>query len=508
MLNYKKIKMKRNIIKIALAIAVAVQISACSDDYYDINDNPNQAVRSNPELVLPSALNQTASIDGLTLNQLGNLMGYYWAPASDFLYYVSEMNYVFQEGSYGSIFEQSYVGAMADYNYVINFETENPEQFANYKDISEIMKAYHYQYLVDLFGDVPYTDTFKGTEILKPEYDNGEAIYDSIYIKLNDATASIKSNLNNTMVQKPGAEDIFFNGNMEQWIKFANTVKLRILMRQSALGMDDYLTTQISQIAADGYGFLGVGESALSNPGYSNSNGKLNPFYNNFINSSGNQGGNYRATKGTDYLINFLKSTNDPRLQRMFAPAANSGEFVGIAQGENTTPNNKNLDLSSLGPGILKGPTQDVVIISSFESLFLQAEAVQRGYITGDAQALYEAAIKESFNYLGVEDADAAATAYFSQPINQVSWTASTNKLETIIKQKWLALGSISGIELWMDYNRTGFPSDLPISLKASKPQRPVRLLYPVSESSTNAENKPSTNVNTPFEGKVFWDVN
>ncbi len=500
--------MKNRLIKLTLILAATLQLSSCSDDYYDINDNPNQAVTTTPELILPSALNQSATLTGLTLNQLGDLFGYYWAPASDFLFYTNELLYNVTETFYTSIFENTYSGALPDYNYISNVESENPVQYSNYKAIAKIMKAYHFQYLVDLYGDVPYTDALKSTAVLQPTYQDSQVIYDSIYINLNAATDAIKADLNNAEVQVPGSEDIFFGGDMEQWIKFANTLKLRLLMRQSNLGKDAFITSELRRIAADGYGFLQVGESVLSNPGYSNSNGKLNPFYNNFINSSGNEGGNYRATKGSDYLIDFLNSTNDPRVQQMFAPAANSGDYVGIPQGASTTPTNKQLDLSSLGSGILKSPTQDLMILSSFESLFLQAEAVQRGYLTGDAQALYESAITESFEYLEVPDADAAAEAYYSQPINQVSWAASSNKLETIIKQKWLALGSINGIEIWLDYTRTGFPSDLPISLKAVKQTRPVRLLYPQSESSTNSANKPAQTTNSAFEDNIFWDVN
>ena len=494
--------------KYALILAVILLVSSCSDDYYDINDNPNQAVTTTPELILPSALNQSASLTGLTMNTLGNLFGYYWAPASDFLYYTDELLYNVTETFYTGIFESTYTGALPDYNYISNVESENPVQYNNYKAIARIMKAYHFQYMVDLYGDVPYSDALQSTGLLQPTYDDSQIIYDSIYINLNVATDEIKASLDNPDVQVPGSEDIFLNGNMEQWIKFANTLKLRVLMRQSNLDTDDYITSELRSIAGDGYGFLQAGESVLSNPGYSNSNGKLNPFYSRFINSSGSELGYYRATKGSDYLIDFLNETNDPRVQQMFAPAANSGEYVGIAQGESTTPTNKQLDLSSLGTGILKGPSQDVMILSSFESLFLQAEAIQRGYLTGDAQDLYETAITESFKYLEVPDADSAAEDYYGQNIDQVSWTASSNKLETIIKQKWLALGSINGIELWLDYTRTGYPSDLPLSIDAVQNQRPVRLLYPQSESSTNSGNKPEQSTDSAFDDKIFWDVN
>lgn len=137
------------------------------------------------------------------------------------------------------------------------------------------------------------------------------------------------------------------------------------------------------------------------------------------------------------------------------------------------------------------------------EALFLQAEAVARGYMSGDAESLYNNAITESFNFLGVEDYATAASDYYAQDL--VSYTASSNKIKSIITQKWIALNGTSSIELWIEYNRTGYPSGLPIPDDSGRTIRPYRLLYPTSELARNADNVPTQTSETPFTDKIFW---
>jgi hypothetical protein len=150
------------------------------------------------------------------------------------------------------------------------------------------------------------------------------------------------------------------------------------------------------------------------------------------------------------------------------------------------------------------------LIMSDFESLFLQAEAAQRGWITsGTAQSFYESAITQSFVYLepstGTPVADAAA--YFGQALPNVGWASSSNKLTAILTQKWAALNGINWFEAYTDFRRTGVPA-LPISASTIHvvPQIPVRFLFPQVELNTNGSNVPSLPVNAQFTDKIFWN--
>jgi hypothetical protein len=157
--------------------------------------------------------------------------------------------------------------------------------------------------------------------------------------------------------------------------------------------------------------------------------------------------------------------------------------------------------------------------MTSAESLFLQAEAVQRGYLTGSAQTLYETGIKESFKQLGLTEAN--ATTYYSQtaavtpviadPIAvggqfdtkaiSPNFTLAANKIQAIITQKWIANNGINGFEAWTEFRRTGYPAGNYISLNASAQTFPVRIPYPQNEV-----NNPNTPVGvTIFTPKIFW---
>src|SRR5690606_39455113 len=132
-------------------------------------------------------------------------------------------------------------------------------------------------------------------------------------------------------------------------------------------------------------------------------------------------------------------------------------------------------------------------------------------YIDGGeagAKALYEEAIAQSFIYLGVgataAESRAAAVTYYSQPIENVSWDASPNKIEAIITQKWVALNGTSSIELWIELTRTGYPDNLPIP-EESGGVRPVSLLYPLSEIGRNSANVPPQTAADAFTNDPFW---
>jgi hypothetical protein len=148
-------------------------------------------------------------------------------------------------------------------------------------------------------------------------------------------------------------------------------------------------------------------------------------------------------------------------------------------------------------------------IFTDFESLFLQAEAAERGFISGDPKALYESAVTQSIIYMGgTEGTFAAAATYLAQagkPL--VNWDLASNKIQIIITQKWCALNGISALPIWTDYRRTGYPDFIHWSADPAKknPTPPVRLLYPQTEISTNNDNVVAQGNLDYFTSKLFW---
>ncbi|MBV8388543.1 MAG: SusD/RagB family nutrient-binding outer membrane lipoprotein, partial [Mucilaginibacter sp.] len=253
---------------------------------------------------------------------------------------------------------------------------------------------------------------------------------------------------------------------------------------------------------------------AESNPGYSNVAGKQNPFYAAYgFDPSGNPTGVY--WRANNFAVTAMKNLNDTlRLVQMYSlavsvdspatakPTVVRGNIFGDPKAKSNTYT------SGVGPGLLKTAASNSVLFSGAESLFLQAEAVNKGFLTSTAtaQSLYERGITASFLALGLKATDAAT--YFAQPLNNVNWVASTDKEVAIITQKWIALNGYFNNEAWNEYRRTGYPvhpSTIDPASVSTTGTYPTRILYPLSELNTNATNLGKEGTIDVFNTKIFW---
>ena len=508
-------KTKNKISLSYLILVFGILFAACSDQFYDVNENPNSPSISTPKLTLPAAQEYFSTLNSTTMAYMGNMFVYNWAKPSNWSANADYYRYNITNTFNAAIFENSYIQIIKNLNFIESYEDPAGEvDYSKYKVITAVLKGFQYQLLVDIYGDVPYFEAGLRDQFPTPVYDDAETIYKDVISKLTDA--AILAGSVSDSAENPSDGDIIFNGDMEKWGQFANTVKLRMLVRLSNTGQYAYINEEIAKITANGLGF--ITEDVVSNPGYSNDlEARQSPFYGYFYKTDGEEEDRMDFTVASDYTIDYLINTNDPRLEYLYRSALNdhnendeADDFKGVYQsvdlpGSGFTSN----DLSKVGPGLLKDPSQDQVIMSLAEALLIQAEAVQNPDISlaGNAQALYEEAIASHFEYLGVDDAAAAAATYYGQNIDNVGWAASTNKIEAIITQKWIALNGIASIESWIDLTRTGFPEGLPIPLDAQNSglTRPVRLLYPQSELGRNANNVPSQSASDAFNNAPFW---
>ncbi|NOQ26100.1 MAG: SusD/RagB family nutrient-binding outer membrane lipoprotein [Bacteroidales bacterium] len=490
----------KNILKY-ISVLVAVLLLASCDDYLDVNTDPNNPTEVSPDLVLATAQKMTAEVlsysdvQGKRYATLANVLMRNWSQADGYNWYPDEFRYNVTSSFFDRVFEDSYYEPLKNYTVLVNLEDT---KYDYYKAIAMIMRSFHFQLLVDTYGDIPYTEATLRGENATPVYDDAQTIYEDLIVQL---TAAIDVINNAEIPVAVGIDDVMFGGDMDQWKAFANTVKLRILTRQMSMsGRAAYITAEFGVIAAEGSGY--ITDNAAINPGYSQQAGKVNPFY---MEAGFDEGGTVtmtnNATCASDHVINYLTTTGDPRIDFIYEEPTDG--HLGVVQGlldyDTPTPDAFVFDkVSNLGPGILKGHTQDLVIYSLAEVYFNLAEAAQNTYVSGNAKDFYEMGIQASFDYLGAGD----ATAYYGQAINNVAWSSST-PLEAIITQKWIATNSITAEQAWFDYSRTGFPSNLPVSLTATTADIPVRLMYPASEISANGANVP-TQPNV-FTTKIFW---
>jgi len=357
-----------------------------------------------------------------------------------------------------------------------------------------------------MFNNVPYSEAFQGTIIIQPKYESGQSIYEDLAKQL-DTVASIMASPA-AVITDDGTSDVMFGGDNESWIKFANTLKLRLLMRQSQMtGRDAYIKDEIAKIEANGAGFLD--EDAAVNPPYANNDGQQNPLWGYFRTIAGQptSGGQADYWKAAQYAITILNSYNDTNRLKQIYSENDQGTYAGSILGSQFNPPGNGT--SSIGPGLLKAVNQSAVIISAAESHFLQAEAIVRGFMAGDAQSEYEAGVTASFDFLEAT----GAAAYLAQSNANTNWTLAsgmTAQINLIIRQKWIAMNGVTPLEAYDDYRRLGQPSDIPISISPYKipanAQIPVRYLYPTSEYTTNTANVNAEGTIDYYTTRVFWN--
>jgi len=493
---------------LTLLFLLALLGSSCTE-FLAVNEvNPNSASQVPAKLLLPAALNNTArTMDNPRRFEFVYLWYGQWSISTGYSQPQALVQYKLQNTSYENAFHEFYTTAQ---NFDVIEKTTIDPKDVSYKAIAMIMKAYILHTIVDCWGNVPYSEAFgTGAGILKPKYDDQKTIYEDLITKLDAAIGLINASPADVN-EITASSDIMFAGDMTLWAKFANTVKLRMLLHQSGMtGRDAYIKTAIATTASVGY--LGAGEGALVNPGYLNSAGKMNIFYETYFKADGTQqsDGITYHNAGKD-AIDFMTATADPRLGRFFNPYSGvlfAGNALGQAAAALSPATTSKLGYKAGDKGYMIGTfDKSCPILTDFESLLVQAEAVERGYITGSGKTLYNAAITQSFVYMGLT-ADAAAT-FLATEKNTVNYDLAANKINLILMQKWVSLNGIAPVEMWTDYRRTGLPgvtihfSEDPNKQNATPP---VRLLYPQREISVNNDNVVAVGTINAFTSKIFW---
>ncbi|MFI5187805.1 MAG: SusD/RagB family nutrient-binding outer membrane lipoprotein [Chitinophagales bacterium] len=517
----------------------AFAFSSCKKQL-NINQNPNQPTSVTPDVVLAAALVGTAGDNAVDYLGLTRWMGF-WSRSGNYVPDVQTETYNiandYTDGEWGNIYVN-----LNNYDYIE--KVGHAQNLPFYVGVAKVMKAYGFGTLVDIYSDVPYSDCFKPATDIKPTYDKGPDIYNDLLVQLDSAAQYFEDAKAFYSIQPASVaatddqHDIMFGSartgakkysdRLDLWVKFVNTVELRLLMHLSQVGaMQSIIQSKLMALStapvthldslrasvSGGPGFIGANESAAVNPGYQASGGKISPLYGVFYKVDGTTTVNYDYYRANSYAVNFYLNTGDERQAFLYA-----GTSISPGSNFDGDPASvPNTNTAGVGAGLLKGFNQDQFIFSDFESLFLQAEAVQRGYIVGDAQSLYESAVIQNYIYLVVPsfsnivpDPVGDAQFYLSQGVVDADWAATPDKLELILTQKWAAMNGVNWVEAYTDYRRTGFPNttwlDISHSPSHVQPQIPVRYLYPQSEYNTNGSNVPQLGANAQFTAKVFWN--
>ena len=297
-----------------------------------MNTNPNTLPSSTPDFTFAAAANRIAATLGP--NELGSYWSGQWTQSSTYI--ISNTIFAYQFNNTNFNYWDGLYDILEDLQYSINgAEASNRLYFGG---TARVLKAYVYQQIVDLYGNAPYSDALKGTASLAPKFDDQKAIYEDLIKVLDTAITILAANPLSTALV---GSDFIFGSQAgtslsaatahTKWIQFANSLKLRILIRQSRMpGRDTYIKAEINKAAATTQGFLPLGLDVTSNPGYVASTGKLNPFFETWgYNAAGGAQALARYPRPTLALFDSLKATNDTfRLKRIAFPRVEKMLFL------------------------------------------------------------------------------------------------------------------------------------------------------------------------------------
>lgn len=491
-------------------------LTSCKKDFFNLNESPNSPVVVPAKSLLASAQYRTAaSLVSPNLSLPATWMGYFGFSPS-FAIPTDNRNYVITNTTGAGYFTTLYQTAY-DYNKLSNFAKAEGSNFL--EGVGIIMKAFMMQNAVDIYNKVPYSEAFLENANITPKYDDGKIVYEALYTSIGDAIVKLKLARTLGEVLPTKTQDLMYGGSSNQidlWIKFANTLRLRFLIRQS-LKADraSYISAKLATDFPAGLAsFIQENEGAAINPGYTNAENQQNPFWANYGLTVAGTDANPSIVAG-QYALNFYTSQNDFRAFYMYKPIGN-GSFFGSAfngnemgqQGATSPGYSKTLNAgaatSTNHPEPYRFVTDKQPIITDFQSLFLQAEAVQRGWFGGSASSIYSKALFQSFVHCF--GADASAKLALLTPTANNDWNLAADKIQLIITQKWAALNTINYLEPWTEYRRTGFPM-VPLSSSPTRGSNviPVRFLYPQAELNVNGGNVPALSATAAFTDKIWW---
>lgn len=362
--------------------------------------------------------------------------------------------------------------------------TENAIAQKNQIAIAEIMEIYTWYYLVTTFGDIPYSEAL---DINKPspKYDDQKTIYNDLLTRLDAAI----SQLDPSGISYESA-DVFYHGDVTQWQKFANSVKLKMGMT-----IADFDNTKAQELVEEAV-TDGVLTSNADNAIFHYQVGRPhdNPIYDFFI-TQRRRGDIVAATT----IVNKMNALNDPRRNDYFREAA-AGGYIGGKPGEASSYTN----LSRPNANLIVDPTAPATVLSYAEVEFFLAEAVERGYnVGGTAEGHYNNAVTASIEEWGGTATEAAA--YLAQPdVNYA--TAAPTWQEKIGIQKWISL-YMRGWDAWTEWRRLDYPQLTPATNAVSA--IPVRYTYPIPEQNVNKANYDAASSAIGGDAvttKLFWD--
>lgn len=479
---------------ITLITAVVLTTSSC-EKFYDINKDPDAIVEAPLSTILTSTTVNIGYYAGSDINRFTTLFMQQWSGQSTgTLNQTQEYDkYLVTATDANNSFSTAYANILNDLETIITRATA--EKSPNYSGVAKLLKAYMYQTLVDTYGDLPYTEAQKLTANVAPKYDDDEQIYKSIVTLINEGITEVNATVS---TQVPGSNSTIYPGSFTasrpNWVKFANTLKMRIFLHYSEKD-PAFATAQMNALIASAAPLM------TSN---------TDNFQMSFLNVAGSRNPiDQFETSRPGYLVagarivTLMDSKNDPRRASYFSAFPTAPLYRGAAVGaaSNATLYSKlHTYLRGTQTGTTYAGDAPIRMLTFAEYNFIRAEASLRLGVTGSAQTFFNAGIAASLAAAGVSAADQAT--YLAA--NGTLTGTPAQQLQQIIEEKYVANYGVL-LEPWTDWRRTGYPA-LTLPTNAVITFIPRTLYYPQSEVDTNP-NIPGGKQKANLGVRVFWDT-
>ena len=493
--------------------------SGCVKNFEKINTDPSRLTSLSPadvKSLFPNALYQGLTHNGAYQQTAQALFADQYAQyfAQTAPYFASH-RYLIIDSWIQTQWTGVYVSTLPSLVIIIK-ETKGVQPTLN--AIARIWKTFVLHRTTDYYGPIPYSEIGSTNKYIK--YDLQKEIYYDFFKELTEAAADLKANLD---VPSYGTQDIIYNGDNEKWLRFANTLRLRLAMRISQVEPEK-AKQEAEAAVADGV-FTDASQDALL---------KVSTNYPNRLNSTTS----WNEFRMSAAMQSLLVGYKDPRLSKWFSPAVATGKYSGVRNGllpdeqilaENDNDHNSNVsDLLFVNNQY----TTPETVMHAAEAFFLRAEGAIKGWnMGGTADELYTTGIKMSMNRWGITDETvinnyisssdlpmAPGGLYNTPALTDIPVLFSTDpakQQEQILTQKWLAVFP-DGFEAWAEMRRSGYPKFYPL-LHSDNPDVPAdkmirRIPFTEYDKQRNgvAVKEAVSLLNGPDNAatKLWWDTN
>jgi len=452
-------------------------VAGSCDEYLDINQDPDVLGSTDaPEILLPTA--QVSLGNNLMGWDLG-FGGGYWSQYYTQSYTASQFKSLceYQETSFSNAYQGLTTGTLTDLKRIklLSADSDN----LGYYYIAEAMSIFTWQLMTDLWGDIPYTEALRGDEGIKsPVFDKGEDIYADLMVRV-DALLAIDPT---SATVKPSF-DFLYAGNLNQWVKFANSVKLKLMIRQSETS--NYNNgTALSFVKSKT--FLDTSAKIAGSYWDDTKEGKKHP-----MREFSTGGANYLSTNviGCKSFIDYLKINSDPRIDVLFeAPSGgHQGAFFGDFDSKQDSSLSGTKDEDEEYSETIFTADMDLMIMSDWEVNFYIAEVYARANDLVNAKMYYDMAVTASLTQNAIGDMTIIASGY-------AMWVNGTmeDNIKQIAMQKWVANANYQHIESFLERNRTKYPAVNSIDIKSDR--NAAFLAFPVGDLTISVNGRDKTN--------------